>query len=222
MTFRLTTRRSARLTPRMGSEGQISDLLETLAAQPGDRITLREIVDHFGDRAIGAMMVVFAAPLVLPMPPGLSAILGLPLVVVTAQLTLRSSRPWLPRALAARSVRRADLQGVVRRALPLLIALEKLLRRRLTWVLFPLARRLVGLVSFLLAMIVFLPIPFGNMFPSLGIAVLGLGLVERDGLAVLVGWLVAVASLIFLAVISNALLAATVTFFSVLARPFFG
>jgi hypothetical protein len=167
-------------------------------------------------------MVVFSAPLILPMPPGLSAVLGLPLLVVTAQLMLRSSRPWLPQALAARTVRRGDLQGVIRRALPLLIRLETLFRQRLTWVLFPLARRLVGVVSFLLAVIVFLPIPFGNMFPSLAIAVLGLGLVERDGLAVILGWVVAVASLGFLAFVSQALLAGSIAFFTVLARPFLG
>jgi hypothetical protein len=203
-----------------GSSDRISALLEPLAERTEGSTTLREILDHFGERAIGAMLVVFSAPLVLPMPPGVSAVLGLPLIIFTAQLTVAGSRrAWLPKGLAARTLRSRDVAGVVRRILPLVRGIERLLRRRLTWLLVPLSLRLVGLVAFLLSVIVFLPIPFGNMFPSLAIAVLGLGLVERDGLAVLIGWLVAVASLAFMALISRALLAATITFFTELARP---
>lgn len=201
------------------TSGQISDVLEVLAAETRGSVALREVLEHFGERAIGALMVVFAAPLVLPMPVGLSAVLGLPLIVFTAQLAIGGSRPWLPKVLGQRMIRRKDLAGLARRILPLVLALEKLLKPRLTWLLFPIAARLVGLVAFLLAVIVFLPIPFGNMFPSLAIAFLGLGLVERDGLAVLLGWLVAVASIAFLVFVSHALWAAVVTFFTVLAEP---
>ena len=204
----------------MPTNVRISELLNDLAAQTTGTVTLRDVLDEFGERAIATLCVVFAAPLVLPMPPGVSAVLGLPLLLFTAQLTIGSQRPWLPRFLGHRILHRKDTAGLAKRILPLVLRMEKLLRPRLTWLLFPLARRAVGLVAFLLAAIVFLPIPFGNMFPSMAIAVLGLGLVVRDGLAVLVGWLVAVAAIAFLAVISHALLAAVVTFFRVLAEPF--
>lgn len=196
---------------------QVSDLLEALTRHEGDTLTVRDILEQFGERAFGALMLVFAAPLVLPMPPGLSAILGAPLVFITAQLAVGRSRLWLPRVLADRRFRTADFAGLVQRILPHLRKLEAHLRPRLTFLLGFLAERAVGLVALILAIIVFLPVPFGNMLPALAIAVLGLGLVERDGLATLLGWLVAVASLLVLVFLAKAFAAALAAFFLTLA-----
>jgi hypothetical protein len=195
---------------------KVSDLLSGLPARVGEQATLRAILDGFGERAFGALLVAFAAPLVLPMPPGVSAVLGLPLVLFTAQLALGVRRPWLPAKLANRSIRRRDLEGVIARVAPMVVQMERLLHPRLTWLAGPIFARLVGALALVLAVVVFLPIPFGNMFPSLAIALLGLGLVERDGLALLGGAAAAVLSLALLAWLSQALVAAGVTFVSVL------
>jgi hypothetical protein len=45
-----------------------------------------------------------------------------------------------------------------------------------------------------MAIILFLPIPFGNMLPALAIACFALSLLERDGLMALFGLLVAAIS----------------------------
>jgi hypothetical protein len=202
-------------------DNRISDLLERISDAPGDRLTMRDLLHLFGERAFGGLMFVFAAPLILPMPPGLSAILGAPLVFITFQHMVGLPRLWLPRKLADQSIGRAEFVGFMAKILPRLRQMERLLRPRMTGLLAPVGQRLIGLVAFILAVIVFLPIPLGNMFPSLAIAALGLGLVEKDGLLALIGWLTAVASLLVLAFVSRALLAATGTFFQVLFSPFF-
>jgi hypothetical protein len=199
---------------------RISDLLERLSDAESERITVRDLLHLFGERAFGGLMFVFAAPLILPMPPGLSAILGAPLVFITFQHMVGLPRLWLPRKLADQSIRRAEFVGFMAKILPRLRQMEQLLRPRMTWLFVPLGQRLIGLVAFSLAIIVFLPIPLGNMFPSLAIAALGLGLVEKDGLLALIGWLTAVASLLVLVFVSRALWAATLTFFQVLFSPF--
>jgi hypothetical protein len=199
---------------------QVSDLLADFSLYDRETITVQDLLDHFGERAFGALMLVFAAPLILPMPPGLSAVLGAPLVFITAQLMVGRHRLWLPRIVSQRSIRHRDFIAIADKVLPYLRKLENRLKPRMTWVLAPLAERLIGAVALVLAVIVFLPIPFGNMLPSLAIAVLGLGIVERDGLATLLGWLTAVASVAVLAFVSKALAAATVTFFTTLLAPF--
>lgn len=199
---------------------RISDLLERLSDMDSERITVRDLLHLFGERAFGGLMFVFAAPLILPMPPGLSAILGAPLVFITFQHMVGLPRLWLPRKLADQSIRRAEFVGFMAKIVPRLRQMERLLRPRMTWLFAPLGQRLLGLVAFSLSIIVFLPIPLGNMFPSLAIAALGLGLVEKDGLLALIGWLTAVASLLVLAFVSRALWAATLTFFQVLMSPF--
>jgi len=78
------------------------------------------------------------------------------------------------------------------------------------------AERLIGLVAFPLALILFLPIPFGNIPPALAIACLALGLAERDGAAVVVGYVLSAASVAILAAVSSALYAAVVAFVTTL------
>ena len=199
---------------------QVSDLLADFSLYDRETITVQDLLDQFGERAFGALMLVFAAPLVLPMPPGLSAVLGAPLVFITGQLMVGRQKLWLPKIVSQREIRHRDFIAIADKVLPYLRKLESRLKPRMTWLLAPVAERLIGAVALVLAVIVFLPIPFGNMLPSLAIAVLGLGIVERDGLAALIGWLAAVASVALLAFVSKALAAATVVFFTTLLAPF--
>lgn len=45
-------------------------------------------------------------------------------------------------------------------------------------------------MSLVLAAIIVLPIPLGHLVPGAAISVMGLGLIERDGLAVLAGFMI--------------------------------
>ncbi|MBW8305034.1 MAG: exopolysaccharide biosynthesis protein, partial [Brevundimonas sp.] len=47
---------------------------------------------------------------------------------------------------------------------------------------------LIGIATFLLAFILILPIWGGNLIPALIISAFGFGLMQRDGLAVLLAW----------------------------------
>jgi hypothetical protein len=85
------------------------------------------------------------------------------------------------------------------RLVPFLERIERTIRPRLLPLTGPQAERVIGIVGFSLAIIIFLPIPFGNMLPGLALAILGLGLLERDGLAVLLGLLAAVTGVLVVA-----------------------
>ena len=50
----------------------------------------------------------------------------------------------------------------------------------------------IGAICTILALIITLPIPLGHMVPGTAISLLALGLIERDGLAIAVGVVVAV------------------------------
>ena len=60
-----------------------------------ERIFLSDVLDALGERALTTLMLVFALPNALPAPPGTSAVLGLPLLCLSAQLTT-GRPPWLP------------------------------------------------------------------------------------------------------------------------------
>lgn len=195
---------------------RVSELLDQIDARPGRKVAVGDIVEMFGDRAFGALMFVFAAPLILPMPPGVSALLGAPLIFITAQWMLGRRTLWLPKAILERTISKTDFRSLTAKLKPYLEKLERRLRPRLTFMYNPLGDRLVGLLCFVLALIVFLPIPFGNMLPSLAIAAFAIGGAERDGLAAIFGWVTAIVSIVVLWIFSKAIIAAVMAFFATL------
>jgi hypothetical protein len=178
--------------PRQGAtraeRGQPLSLVLFRLAHEGssERVSIGDLLAALGDRAIGALMFVFAVPNVMPVPPGVSGILGAPLIFLGAQLML-GMKPWLPGLIARRSLARDDLQTLVRRIGPWLARAEKLLRPRWGVLTRPPLEYLVGLLCLVLAVVLSLPIPLGNTLPALAISVLALGVLERDGLWVVAG-----------------------------------
>jgi hypothetical protein len=172
----------------------LSDLLHGMAQQAGrERISVRDLIDALGDRALGALLFLFAFPNVLPMPPGTSAVLGAPLVFLAAQLMVGRG-PWLPRLLASRSMSQADFAALVRRIAPWLKRGERMLRPRFSWLARPPAEFALGAVCLVLALVLVLPVPLGNVLPAVAISLLALAIVERDGLWVLAGLAMALVS----------------------------
>jgi hypothetical protein len=114
--------------------------------------------------------------------PGLSIVLGLPLLMVSLQLLVGAEQPWLPRRLTRLQIRRTDLGRVVERTRRTLRRLERALRPRLEFLTTSWAERLIGLGCVALSILVFLPIPFANLVPATGILLFGFSMLERDGL----------------------------------------
>lgn len=178
-----------------GADRLSAILLAIAAAEDKERISVGDLLEALKRRALGALMFIFAVPTALPMPPGVSAVLGAPLLFLTLQLML-GMQPWLPKLITERSLSRVDFHRVVRTVAPWLARAEGVMRPRLTF----LAHRpfvyLLGFASFAMAFILFLPIPLGNMLPSVAICIMALGLLERDGVWILLGLLVAVISIV--------------------------
>ncbi|MGQ0567053.1 MAG: exopolysaccharide biosynthesis protein [Gemmobacter sp.] len=174
----------------------------------GERITLGDLLAALRERAYGAMILVFAFPNMLPSPPGLAAVLGLPLVVLSA-LLMTGHAPWLPRFIARRGLTTATFRTMVDRAIPWIKRAERLLRHRLLPLTGGLGQRAIGALCLILALVLMLPVPFGNLMPALAISVLSLGLLERDGFWVLSGVVVAAAAFLWVGALAYALVKST-------------
>jgi hypothetical protein len=197
--------RGKALTSRRTSEL----LRDFIAAQSGSHITLGALRDALEDRGFGVLIFMFALPNLVPVNiPLLSAVLGLPLVLLAAQLSYGRHKPWLPDWLAGRSFPRLGFAAVVMHALPYLERAERLLRPRLTGLLSWTGERLIGAALFILAVVLTAPIPFGNWLPAFAIAIIGLALAENDGAGVLLGLAIGAASLVVAATVIAGLLAA--------------
>lgn len=196
------THRAGRLR-RLGPEPtpkRLSEILQTVAQEStAERITVGDLLLAMEGRAIGALLLVFAFPNILPTPPGLAGILGLPLIYLSSQLMF-GRLPWLPPFIANRSITRETFVNLITRAVPWLARAERMLKQRLWLLASPPAQRFLGAVCLTLSLVLVLPIPFGNMLPSIAISILALGLLERDGLWIIAGL---VASVIATAIVGS-------------------
>lgn len=196
----------------------LSAMLHALAQDDSrGRIAVGDLLAALGDRALAALLFVFAVPNVLPVPPGTSAVLGAPLVFLAAQLAF-GRRPWLPAVIARRTMTRADFAALVRRIGPWLARAERLLRPRWERLVLPPMEYIVGGVCLLLAVVLVLPVPLGNMLPALAISLLALGILERDGVWVLAGLGAAIVSAIVVSGVVFAMVKAAIYFITEVLR----
>ena len=118
-------------------------------------------------------------------------------------LQLIAGRPsvWLPETLNNRSVDRASFARIVHYSLPWIARIERLARPSFWPGATASVDRLIGLACLVMALLVFLPIPFANGIPALAIISLGLALSERDGIWLVAGFMASALALVVVAAI---------------------
>lgn len=197
-------RRRLRMGGPVPPRKKLSQILEELAADTTRaRVSLADLVAAMHGRAFGALLLIFAIPNALPAIPGTSGILGLPLLFLSAQMML-GRQPWLPRFISLRSMPRDDFANLVERVNPWLDWADRLTAPRLQLLATPPAQRLLGAMCLLLSVVLALPIPLVNMLPGAALCLIGLGVLERDGLWMGLGvalGVVAVAAAAFVVVV---------------------
>ena len=173
----------------------LSDVLRSCAQMARtQQLTVGALSGTLGDRSLEVLLLVLALPMVVPIPaPGISIVFGLPMMALAAQLAFQRRHIWLPPALCRRRVGDARLAEVLERSIPTLTRLERIVRPRLPWLAGRWSRTPVGIICFVLAAIIALPVPLGHFVPGLAICFFALGLLERDGLIVGIGAFSAIA-----------------------------
>jgi hypothetical protein len=163
--------------------------LKPLLRSRKERLSVGELMDRLEDSdGPGPVLFALTLPVLLPMPPGVSMLLALPLLMVAPQLALGRRRLWMPKALSRRTITRKALVKLLHRVLPSVERFEKLSRPRLAFLTGRSGARLVGVACTLIALVLVLPIPFANLVPALALGVFALGLTRRDGLLILAGY----------------------------------
>lgn len=196
--------------PSLTQKKQLSGILAEIARDDTrQQIAVGDLILLLGGRGRAGLILIFAFPNVLPAPPGLSGVLGLPLLYLSFQMMM-GRLPWLPQFIGARSMSRERFSQLIESLGPWLARAERLLRPRWPWLVGPIAERIVGTLCLVLAAVLALPIPFGNMLPAFAIFLIALGMLERDGIWVMIGSLVGVTALVIVAGIVYALVKSTI------------
>ncbi len=184
-----------------GRPRAFSDVLALLSARPAANLCLGEIVEAFGDRAFGPVMFFFALINLLPLPPGGTTLTGAPLLLLSMELAWGRDSLWIPRWAERLSVHRETFSRLSGRLAKPVRWSERLSRPRLYPLTGGFGQGLIGLACVFLSAVLVLPIFGGNLIPAIAIAFFSLGVMQRDGLAVVLGWLTtaAVVAILFLA-----------------------
>ncbi|MGU3493538.1 exopolysaccharide biosynthesis protein [Xanthobacteraceae bacterium A53D] len=167
-------------------------LAAVLAAHTAPRVSVGELLDALRNRAFGISFLLFGLPNCIPMPPGIPVVCGIIIALIGLQMAIGRQELWLPQVITKRTFSRSVLETIITRSQRWIMRLEHWSQPRLEMFSGPTARRAVGVVMVMLGLVLLLPIPFfGNIPPGIAVCILGLGLVERDGGVILVGFFVA-------------------------------
>ncbi|WP_338576165.1 exopolysaccharide biosynthesis protein [Brevundimonas olei] len=180
-------------TPPPDEGRTFSDVLERLGQDrldqgESDKLSLREMVEAFGERGFGAVILMLALMALFPWPPGGKAVFSVPIILIAAELALQREKVWLPRWLLNLSVSRASYRAAAEKILPRLRRVERLTKPRWPVMTGEAADVAIGVICILLAMMMALPVPFGDALPGLTLALFGLGIIQRDGAFILAGF----------------------------------
>jgi len=161
-----------------------------------EKITLQQMLEYMRGRAFGMAMVLLAVLSLIPNLFGHAIITGLLIAVLGLQMALGFTRIRLPRRVLEMSFSRSAIRKVMNIAAPKIARIEKIFKPRLIYMTEDIGRRVIGIIVIPLALLILVPFPFSNLIPAFSILVLSLGLIEKDGLVVLIGILFSTSAII--------------------------
>jgi hypothetical protein len=170
----------------------------------GETISIREIIEAFGERAFGFVLILFSLPNCVPNVPGIAGIVGTPVLIFGIQMMLGHKRPWLPGFILRQTVSVAKFKRLIDIAEPKLQKLESYCRPRLLQLFGPLGDRVAGFFAFLVAVSVLIPFPGTNFPPSIALVIASIAIMEEDGYLLIAGYLIGLVGLAYTATVLGA------------------
>lgn len=162
-------------------------LEDVVNSSSGDRVLVKDLVDAMDSVGFGLAIMIFAFGIIIPLPPPFPSIISIPLVIFAAQMMAGYTSPKLPKRFANLTVKRSVLAMLIQKSSYYIRKVEKILRPRFAFMLYPGMERVIGFFIFIFSSFVLLPMPLSNFIPGLGVLIISLGLLGKDGVVVLLG-----------------------------------
>ncbi len=183
----------------------LGDRLDTVIGQlDGESVNLCDIIDRVGEQGLLLLAALLTVVFLIPVSiPGVSTVFGAAILLIG--ISRLSGRPlWLPRRLRARRLPAARVQAGLRRGMAWVRRVERVsrphrLRALAEGRLVDLVNNLAFILAALLLMAPFGFIPFSNTLPGIALLFYAIGLIQRDGVAILVGHVASLATITYFA-----------------------
>lgn len=183
-----------------------SDILKEVADTNNansDKVTLFDIKTALHERGFGILIIIFSLPLSvpIPVPPGYTTILSIPLILFSLQLLFGFDSPWMPHWLERKSFQRSTLALVVEKTFPALRKIEKFMKPRMSFIFCGPGEKILAFVMLLCALSIAIPLPLTNFIPAIGTTLISLGIMSKDGLLSILGVLLSLCGLLLTVVV---------------------
>lgn len=157
-------------------------------------ITVREFFILLKGKGAAAVLILFSLPFCLPVQiPGFSTPFGIFLAFTGVRIAF-AKRLWWPKWILNKKMNPAHVEKLIQRTIRVVLSMQKLFHPRLTTIVFhPWLHRLHGVLICVLAILLSLPlpVPMTNLLSAFPILFMGIGLLEDDGVAILISYLLA-------------------------------
>jgi len=183
----------------------VTRLLRRLADDGGDAgLTLHEIRDRLDERVYGLLILLLSIPCLVPGLYGVPQVVGLIVILLAGQMLVGREEPWLPRWFLNLRCKGSWLKAMADFAETKLGWIDRLSRPRLRRFADGPGEKLAAV--FMILATVTIVMPLTNTIPSIALALLSVGLIQRDGLFVLAGCAVTTVWLTILGALGTGLL----------------
>ena len=173
---------------------------------PEDQLTLGELLDVFGDEGLLLLTMLLTLVFLIPVSiPGVSTVFGAAILLVGISRLI--GRPlWLPAKLKHKALPADRLRPGLTRGMVWVRRLEKVSRpHRLRILVDGRVQNLINNLAFILAALLLMApfgfIPFSNTLPGLALLFYAVGLIQRDGGAMLLGHLANLATILYFGIL---------------------
>lgn len=183
-------------------------LREVRAALQGDKVTLAELLELIGEQGLLLFVMFLMIPFLLPVSiPGVSTVFSLVVILVGAGVAT-NRLPWLPDRLLSHAVAVESLLPALDKGARLMARVERFIQPR--WLFLthgPTLNRCNGFMLVVGGVLLLFPlglVPFSNTFPGVAVLLLAAGLLQRDGLFVLLGYLMLALTIVYFGALAYA------------------
>lgn len=115
----------------------------------------------------------------IPMPPGYSSIFGSLVMILAYQMVANFSQPKLPKFIDKRTISTKKLLIIKEKIRPILRWVEKYIQpKNDIWIISN--QKYLGIFYFICGFVLFMPIPFGNIFSGISITICAVSAIEKN------------------------------------------
>ena len=182
---------------------QLASIIEQL---PADALTLGELLDVFGEEGLLLLTILLTLVFLIPVSiPGVSTVFGGAILLIGISRLV--GRPlWLPRRLREKALPAAKLRPALNGGLSWVRRLERVSRpHRLPGLVDGRAANVFNNLAFILAALLLMApfgfVPFSNTLPGIALLFYAIGLIQRDGVAILLGHAANIATIVYFGIL---------------------